>query len=522
MIQDLVLSLEDLTGKPYMEALCRASAYLGLGSYEELLKTGQEKIHFFPDSFRKKQEKLFPETGKVVTEGLSFSSQGAATGAFAKAFDKNNAPLSGLGCCRLGEDGKIHLAAKSEHYQASCGHNFPGYKLLENALKLGITNITHNNTRGHITRLLEEELICAANGVDPEDTALLKKVKESRDPHVLNRVINLETGSLVCEAALKMMLCRFYKLHGNNPDSPYKGKTPVFLVMGSLNGTCEANYHGTTIITQMFRGMWPELYEGMEKAGLLKVVPVMINDKKDFEAKVREYDTGSFKAAGFFHELILMNYGVIRLEKEYVQFCHKLCHEHDIPVMVDEIQSGMWSEKIMLFREYECTPDFVSVGKGFPGGMYPTSKILTTSELDALDQFGALVTNGQEELASLANLVTMRFARHNSVHIREMGLLWEKTLQSLAQQYPEFITTAEGKGLLGTLFFRDAEKAVAFGHSMVEEYCIDVSAQAYKANCPPAALTKLPLVVTEEMIVFIRNAMETVLEKMGKEESAHE
>ena len=189
--------------------------------------------------------------------------------------------------------------------------------------------------------------------------------------------------------------------------------------------------------------------------------------------------------------------------------------------MVDEIQSGMWSEKIMLFREYECTPDFVSVGKGFPGGMYPSAKILTTSALDALDQFGALVTNGQEELASLANLVTLRFARHNASHIREMGFLWEETLQGLARQFPALITKAEGKGLLGTLFFRDAEKAVSFSHAMVEDCCIDVSAQAYKANCPPAALTKLPLIVTGEMITFIRKAMEKVLEKMQKDRVSH-
>ncbi|MBO5725289.1 MAG: hypothetical protein J6S58_10720, partial [Lentisphaeria bacterium] len=295
MIQDLTLSLEDLTGRSYMEALCRASDALGLGNYNDLLETGREKVHFFPESFRKQQQDLLAKTATTVTEGLSVSSPGAATKAFDKAFDKNNAPLSGLGCFRLGEDGKIHLAAKSEHYQASCGHNFPGYKLLENAMKLGITNITHNNTRGHITRLLEEELIRVANGIAPEDDNSLQKIRESSEPHILNRVINLETGSLVCEAALKMMLCRFYRLHATSENAPYQTKTPVFLVMGSYSGTKEANYHGTTVITQLLRGMWPELYAGMEKAGLLKVVPVAINDKEDFAQKIREYNQGSFK-----------------------------------------------------------------------------------------------------------------------------------------------------------------------------------------------------------------------------------
>ncbi len=35
---------------------------------------------------------------------------------------------------------------------------------------------------------------------------------DSTEAHVLNRVINLETGSLAVEAGVKMMLARFYRL----------------------------------------------------------------------------------------------------------------------------------------------------------------------------------------------------------------------------------------------------------------------------------------------------------------------
>ena len=51
--------------------------------------------------------------------------------------------------------------------------------------------------------------IAAANGLAPGDPAL-EGVIASRKPGVLSRVINLETGSLAVEAALKMMLARFY------------------------------------------------------------------------------------------------------------------------------------------------------------------------------------------------------------------------------------------------------------------------------------------------------------------------
>ena len=104
--------------------------------------------------------------------------------------------------------------------------------------------------------------------------------------------------------------------------------------------------------------------------------------------------------AGFCHEIIMMNYGAIRLEEAYLQAAYRLCRGSDTPVLCDEIQSCAWYEGLFLFRQYGLAPDFVSVGKGFPGGVYPASRLLLSGAFDALSQFGALVTNGQEELAS--------------------------------------------------------------------------------------------------------------------------
>ena len=515
MIENRITSLEEMLGAPYIRAVCAAGAALGIGGYEELLKIAREKVEFFPEDFRRGQEELRKKRGERVIEPFKGSCPGAGTYSFQKALDLNSAPLSGRGCYRLGEDGRVHFIGKSEHYQASLGHHFPGFRLLENAMRIGITNITHNNTRGHVTRLLEQELVRVANGLAKGDRTGLQAVLDSREPHVLNRVINLETGSLVCEAALKMMLARFYRLQTASGAPKYAGRTPVFLVMAAQDGSCEANYHGTNIVNQMLRGMWPDLYAGMERAGLLRVVPVAIDDERTFRQAVEQYDTGSCKVAGFFHELVLMNYGGVKLSPAYVQACHAICHERDIPVMVDEIQSCMWSPEIFLFREYGCRPDFVSVGKGFPAGMYPASRILTTEPMDNLNQFGALVTNGQEELASLANLITIEFAEANRAHTAAIGALWEETLRGLAARHADRIEKAEGHGLLGALRFRDPQEALDFSHTLSRDCAIDVSVQAYKTNCPPAVLTKPPLIADEATIRDIGAVMEKVLGAMA-------
>ena len=514
MLQNPVLSLAELVGGDYAAHVCAASEALGLGRYADLMALAQKPVEFFPDAYRQRLDALVPRIGTPLSASFPHSSPGAGTDAFQHAFHASAAPLSGMGFYRLGEDGRLAVIGKSEHYQASLGHNFPGYELLRIAAAIGITNITHNNTRGHITRLLERELVRIANGLERGDEGGLAAVLASREPHVLNRVINLETGSLACEAAFKMMLARFYRLQPQFPAPVHAGKTPVFLVMADRKGGPEANYHGTTILTQILRGMWSELAAQMEQHGLLKVVPVPINDAEAFAATVAQYDEGSCKVAGFLHELVLMNYGGIRLDNAYVDACHALCRDRGIPVFVDEIQSCMWSPQLFLFKEYQCHPDFVSVGKGFPGGCYPASKILTTAEMDNLNQFGALVTNGQEELASLAYLVTIRFAEANAAHTATIAADWRRHLGQLLQKHPATIRKIEGDGLLTSLFFADADHAVAFCRILGDTYGIDASAQTYKADCPPAVLMKLQLIASEALVAAVADAMDRALAQM--------
>ena len=514
MSMNISRSLTDIAGKEYIYAVCKASAALGLGSFENLKSIADEKVDFYPDEFAERAELFALQSGEKICDGLPDSFPGAATNAFAKAFHRESAPLSGYGCVRIGENGKIAFIGKSEHYQASLGHNFPGYKLLLNAYRIGITNLTHNNTRGYLTRLLERELIRTANGINKGDEEALQKVLSSKEKHVLNRVINLETGSLACEAAFKMAFARFYKLQGDFPAPPYAGKIPVFLVMADSDGGNTANYHGTTLLTQMMRGLWPDAAEILINAGLLKIVACPINDVEKFRKIVEEYDTGKYKIALFSHELVLMNYAGIRLTEEFVRETHGICDAHDIPVLVDEIQSCMWSKEMFLFREYKCRPDFVSVGKGFPGGQYPASKMLTTAQMDNLNQFGALVTNGQEELASLANLITMEFAGANASHIEKIGKVWKEKLLKITALFPQIIDKVEGEQLLTSIIFFDRDKANTFSHILSDEYCIDVSVQTYKPNCPKAALLKLPLITSEKMMDHIIDKIISALQKV--------
>lgn len=513
MFKSPKLSLTDILGQEYTGCVAGALDALGVMKEDEAKKIADEAIDFYPEELQQKNEELLEKVGTQIAKPLADTNTGAATNAFAKATNYKAAPLTGLCNMRLGEDGRLYLLGKSEHYQSSLGHHFNGYKLIDNARKLGILNSTHNNTRGYVTRLMEQELIRTANGLEKSDKESLQKVLSSTEPKVLNRVINLETGSLAVEAGVKMMLARFYKLDESFGAPKYEKKTPVFLVMQDQDGGKGANYHGTTVITQTFRGLWPGYYEEIEKAGIYKVVTVKINDLDDFKAKMEQYNTGNYKTAGFIHEIILMNYGGVRLTEEYLQGAYALCKQYDTPTMSDEIQSCMWYKGMFLFRLYGIQPDFVSVGKGFPGGEYPASKIITTAEMDTLNQFGALVTNGQEELASLSYLITMTFAEENAEIIEENGKRFEAGMRALGEKFPKQIKKVEGQGHLSAIHFQDVETAARFA-KILNGYCIDTSAQIYKVNCPPAVLLKPPVIASGKTLDYIVEKFELSLQQL--------
>ena len=513
MIRNIKRSLKDLLGSQYLRAVCGARAALTGESEDALWELACREVEFYPSEFSERQDILMQSAGKTASAPLGKTIHGAPTSSFAKAQNDAASPLSSLGCFRAGEDGRFYFAAKSEHYHAPLGHGFPGYELIELAKRLGISNAAHNNTRGYITRLCERRIVAAAAGI--EDESDIDAILSSEEAGVLNRVINLETGSLAVEAALKMMINRFYTISGGKAD--HGEFIPVFLVMADKADGITAGYHGTTFLAQTLRGLWPEYLKKATQAELYRVVPVRINDSEGFRQVIEEYNRPPYKTAGFLHEIIMMNYGAIALDKTFLQRAYEECRRFDTPVLCDEIQSCAWYGDIFLFRSYGIRPDFLAMGKGLPGGNYPASRILCSAAWDNLIQFGALVTNGQEELASLSYLITMEFIRENSEAIRQNGLHFHMGLREIARKHPRLCAGIEGDAHMSALCFARVEDAVRFCEEMQRLYAVDISAQTYKPNCPPTALVKLPLITSAAMMDLLCDMMDQCLLNIEEE-----
>lgn len=500
----------DIAGEAHIRAVCAARAKLTGEDEKALLEMASRPVDFYPASMQSRLNGLLSEVGRPVCP----AAEGSAAGAGTREFDANSklryAPLSGLGYFRLAEDGRLYFLAKSEHYHLSLGHGFPGYELIETARRLGIPNATHNNTRGHITRLLEGALIRSAAGLGRDDADGMREAMESESLGTLNRVLNLETGSLAAEAALKLALGRFYRAQDNGPEPPFAGMVPVVAVIGEFDGGLHANYHGTTMLTQVMRGMWPAMLEKLEAGETLLVRAARPNRPEDLDALFEQYNAGKYRIAAVFHELVMMNYGAVRLTESFVHKLYAMCAAAGTPVAVDEIQSCAWSPELFLFKEYGVRPSMVAVGKGFPGGEYPASRLLFSAALDCLPQFGALVTNGQEELASLAYLITMRWVEANAEAVSRIGEYYEERLRGLGDRYGGLISGIGGRRHMAGIGFHDLAPAKAFAAAL-NGRGIDIGVQTYKQGCPPVALTKLPLTVNRAAVDFVVARMDEAL-----------
>lgn len=502
------LSLADLLGTEHLDSVCAARAALLGVPPDRVRGWASRRIDCYPRAFHQRLLALLPRVGDALCRGVAATPAGASSAAFAVATCTAAAPLSALGFLRVGEDGRLRLTTKSEHYHAPLGHAFPGYRLLDIARRLGMPNATHNNTRGAVTRLLEQELIAAAHGLDG-DAEALQAVLEDRTLSGLNRVLNLETGSLAVEAGVKLMLARFYRVQPQDPPPPYTGRVPVLLVMGDQDGGLAGNYHGTTVTTQTLRGLWPGLAGKLAGADAYHIHALRPNQHADLAAAFERFERPPFKIAGFLHEIIMMNYGALRLEPAYLQAAYTWCARHDVPTLCDEIQSCLWAPGGFLFRSCGIRPSMVAIGKGFPGGEYPASRLLFSAALDRLPQFGALVTNGQEELAALAYLITLHWARRNAAATRALGEHYESSVRGLAREFPGRIASVTGERHLLGLAFHDLASARAFTAALAARG-LDISAQTYKADCPPVALTKLPLTACHRTIDAIVGHMRAV------------
>ena len=125
------------------------------------------------------------------------------------------------------------------------------------------------------------------------------------------------------------------------------------------------------------------------------------NDLDDLKQKLDD------SVCGILCELIQGEGGVIPLDKEYVQAVAKLCEEHDLTFIVDEVQTGIGRTGTLLCSEqYGVRPNVTTLAKGLGGGL-PIGAVLMDEQSSQVLGYGdhATTFGGNPIVCAGANAV---------------------------------------------------------------------------------------------------------------------
>lgn len=199
-----------------------------------------------------------------------------------------------------------------------------------------------------------------------------------------DKVFFANSGAEANEGAIKLARKKSFDKYGSN-------RSTIISLVNS--------FHGRTVTTlsatgqDVFHNYFYPFTEGF--------VFAKANDLDDLRQKLDD------SVCGILCELIQGEGGVIPLDKEYVQAVAKLCEEHDLTFIVDEVQTGIGRTGTLLCSEqYGVRPNVTTLAKGLGGGL-PIGAVLMDEQSSQVLGYGdhATTFGGNPIVCAGANAV---------------------------------------------------------------------------------------------------------------------
>ena len=216
--------------------------------------------------------------------------------------------------------------------------------------------------------------------------------------------------------------------------------------------TLENSFHGRTLTTLSATGQdhYHELFQPLTPG----FCHVAAGDLAGLEALVAEKPT-----AGILLECIQGEGGVVPLSEEFVKGVAAICAREDIPLMIDEVQTGNGrTGELYAYMHYGVQPDIVSTAKGLGGGLPIGATMVSQKLQNVLGPGDQGSTYGGNPVACAGALTVIgRMDRAFLDQVREKSAYVFTALEGA-----EGIEAVTGKGLMiGIKTVKPAKEVVA-------------------------------------------------------------
>ena len=246
-----------------------------------------------------------------------------------------------------------------------------------------------------------------------------------------------------------------------------------------------------------------------------QVTHVEYGNAADMRKAIENLEAVGEKIAAVILEPIQGEAGVIVPPAGYLKEVRQLCDEHNIPLILDEIQTGMGRTGTMWRCEAEdVVPDVMTFGKAFGGGVMPITGLICRPHMwsqDLIDNPYLLgsTTFGGNPVCCAAAIATIRFMLAHDIpgQCRDKGARLKAGLEAAWKKYPKLVDEVRGVGMMLAVEFADDEIGYAFSKNMYAHNVII----AGTLNNSKTIRFEPTAVMTDEEIDFVIQAVDESL-----------
>ena len=261
-------------------------------------------------------------------------------------------------------------------------------------------------------------------------------------PHGLHRIFFTNSGAEANDAAIKLA-------------RKVSGKKNVISAQNSFHGRTisTASATGQSFHRDKYSPLMPNYlfvpYDNMEE--LNKII------RNDVAAVILEPIQGEG--------------GIIVPSEDYLENVSALCREHDVLLILDEIQTGFFrTGPLFCSSPYHIKADFMTMAKGIAGG-FPFGAFAMTEEISGKietgDHGGTYCGNPLGCAVSHA-VITFLLENNIAANVDKISLMTFKTLHAWQREFPGTIIDIRGKGLLIAIQLSDENKT-----AKIQKECLD-------------------------------------------------
>ena len=283
-----------------------------------------------------------------------------------------------------------------------------GKKYIDLISGIAVSNLGHQNQ--HIKSALLDQLnkhlhIMVFGEFSQEIQNKLAQKLATFLPESLDCLYVVNSGTEANEAALKLAKRATGKTRLVSFRGAYHGSTHGSL---SVSGNEQKKY--------AFRPLLPD------------VLQLPFNDCDALESI-------DHQVAGVIIEPIQGDAGVRIPSKEFMAKLRRICDEHCILLIADEIQTGFGrTGKLFAYEHFDIVPDIVTIGKAFGGGM-PIGGLVTSQKIMSLftsnPPLGHITTFGGHPMCCAGALAGLEVLENENIvsKVEQKGVLFESLLK---------------------------------------------------------------------------------------------